>query len=77
MKRGKQVGQDETDYLLSSPKNAQRLMAGIAQLEKERTRLTLEALAGVDAGDVVDDEDVAAWIESLDTDKPLAVPKPR
>jgi len=43
--------------------------------EEERHRLTLEGLADIDAGRVVADEAVEAWIESLDTDNPL--PRPR
>jgi predicted transcriptional regulator len=45
--------------------------------EEEKDRLTREAMAEVDAGHVVEDADVAAWIESLDTDHPLPQPKPR
>ncbi len=51
----------------------QALMAWIAQ-EEERQRLTLEALADVDAGRVIDHQAVQAWAESLDTDKPLPTP---
>lgn len=36
--------------------------------------LTLEGLADVDDGRVVDHESVAAWAASLDSDKPLPVP---
>jgi predicted transcriptional regulator len=43
----------------------QALTAWIAE-EEERHRLTLEAIAAVDAGDVVEDAVVAAWIDSLD-----------
>jgi predicted transcriptional regulator len=42
--------------------------------EEERRRLTLEALADVDAGNVIDHRAVQAWAESLDTDSPLPVP---
>ncbi|MGO9452654.1 MAG: CopG family ribbon-helix-helix protein [Candidatus Binataceae bacterium] len=52
----------------------QALSAWIEQ-EEERRRLTLEALADVDAGNVIDHQAVQAWAESLDSDKPL--PKPR
>jgi predicted transcriptional regulator len=45
--------------------------------EEEKDRLTREAMAEVDAGLVIDDADVAAWIESLDTDHPLPQPKPK
>ena len=42
--------------------------------EEERRRLTLEALADVDAGNVIDHKAVQMWASSLDTDKPLPVP---
>ncbi|MBX5151099.1 MULTISPECIES: ribbon-helix-helix domain-containing protein [Rhizobium] len=38
--------------------------------EEERRRLTLEALADVDSGNVVDHQSVQAWADSLDTDAP-------
>lgn len=41
--------------------------------EEERRRLTLEALADVDAGHVIDHQAVQAWANSLDTDKPLPI----
>jgi predicted transcriptional regulator len=52
----------------------QALTAWVEQ-EEERRRLTLEALADVDAGRLVDHGAVQAWANSLDTDTPL--PKPR
>jgi predicted transcriptional regulator len=42
--------------------------------EEERSRLTREALADVDAGRVVDHQAVQAWAESLSTESPLPVP---
>ena len=51
----------------------QALSAWIAQ-EEERDRLTLEALADVDAGRVIDHQAVQAWADSLGTDQPLSVP---
>ena len=51
----------------------QALADWVAQ-EEERRRLTLEALADVDAGRVVDHQAVQAWANSLDTDSPLPVP---
>ena len=48
----------------------QALAAWIDQ-EEERHRMTLKALADVDAGRVVDDQAVQAWADSLSTDKPL------
>ena len=52
----------------------QALSAWIDQ-EEERSRLTREALADVDAGRVIDDQAVQAWAESLSTDTPLPVPR--
>ena len=52
----------------------QALSSWIA-LEEERDRLTQEALADVDAGRVIDHQAVQAWADSLDTDKPLPVPR--
>jgi predicted transcriptional regulator len=45
----------------------QALTAWIDQ-EEERRRLTLDALADVDAGRVIDHQAVQAWAESLATD---------
>ena len=44
-------------------------------MEEERRRLTLEALADVDAGHVVDHQAVQAWADSLDKEKPLPAPR--
>ncbi|MFK0276833.1 CopG family ribbon-helix-helix protein [Ensifer sp. NPDC090286] len=52
----------------------QALAAWVDQ-EEERRRLTLEALAEVDAGDVIDHQSVQAWADSLDSDTPLSVPQ--
>ena len=52
----------------------QALSAWIAQ-EEERDRLTQEALADVDAGSVIDHQAIQAWVDSLDTDQPLPVPR--
>jgi predicted transcriptional regulator len=52
----------------------QALSAWIEQ-EEERNRLTREALADVDAGNVIDHQAVQAWAESLGTDTPLPAPK--
>ncbi|NBA93438.1 CopG family ribbon-helix-helix protein [Pseudomonas sp. R5(2019)] len=50
-------------------------LADWIDLEEERSRLTREALADVDAGRVIDHQAVQAWAESLSTDKPLQVPR--
>ena len=52
----------------------QALSAWVEQ-EEERRRLTLEAMADVQAGDVVDHKDVRAWADSLGTEKPLPLPR--
>jgi len=52
----------------------QALSAWIEQ-EEERRQLTLEALQDVDAGRLVDHQSVQAWAASLDTDRPLEVPR--
>ena len=51
----------------------QALSAWIDQ-EEERSRLTREALADVDAGFVIDHQAVQAWADSLSTPNPLPVP---
>lgn len=51
----------------------QALAAWIDQ-EDERHRLTLEALADIDAGRLVDHDAMLAWADSLGTDSPLALP---
>lgn len=52
----------------------QALSAWIDQ-EEERSRLTREALADVDAGRVIDYQTVQAWADSLSTDSPVSVPR--
>jgi len=52
----------------------QALTAWVDQ-EEERSRLTREAMADVDAGLVIDHQSVQAWAESLNTDRPLSVPR--
>jgi len=52
----------------------QALVAWIDQ-EEERRRLTLAALADVDAGHVIDHQSVQAWADSLDSDEPLPAPR--
>jgi predicted transcriptional regulator len=42
--------------------------------EEEKRRRTLEALADVDAGRLIDHEDVVAWARSLSSDNPLPPP---
>jgi predicted transcriptional regulator len=49
-------------------------LAEFVALQERRYRMTLEALADVDAGRGVDHSEVEAWIDSLATDKPLPPP---
>ena len=51
----------------------QALAAWVDQ-EEERHRMTLEALADVDAGRIIDPQAIRAWADSLTTDKPLPPP---
>lgn len=51
----------------------QALAAWVDQ-EEERHRMTLEALADVDAGRLIDQHDILAWADSLATDQPLPPP---
>lgn len=52
----------------------QALSAWVDQ-EEERRKLTLEAMADVDEGHVIDHQSVQAWADSLDSDNPLPVPR--
>jgi predicted transcriptional regulator len=49
-------------------------LAAWVDLEEERHRMTLAALADVDAGRVIDAHAVQAWADSLTTDQPLLPP---
>lgn len=51
----------------------QALSAWIEQ-EEEHSRLTREAMADVDAGSIINHQDIKVWADSLTTDKPLPVP---
>ncbi|MDQ0322548.1 putative transcriptional regulator [Pararhizobium capsulatum DSM 1112] len=42
--------------------------------EEERRRLTLEAMADADAGNVINHQAVLAWANSLDSENPLPPP---
>ncbi|QND37469.1 ribbon-helix-helix protein, CopG family (plasmid) [Rhizobium leguminosarum bv. viciae] len=52
----------------------QALTAWIDQ-EEERRRLTLEALADVDDGNLVEHQSVQARADSLDSDEPISLPR--
>ena len=49
-------------------------LAAWVHREEERQRLTLEALADVDAGRTVDQAEVDAWAQSLSTEHPKPIP---
>jgi len=49
-------------------------LAAWVELEEQRYRMTLEALADVDAGRGVDHEQVKAWAASLASDTPKPLP---
>lgn len=69
---------DEYAAQLDRPRGwiVKQALAAWIDREEEKLRLTLEAVADVDAGGVVDDDKVGEWIESLDTDKSLPLPAP-
>ena len=52
----------------------QALTAWVSE-EEERHRLTLEGMADVTAGRMVDQADVEAWADSLATGSPLPIPQ--
>ena len=62
---------------LTSDSIVEQALAAWIRREDWKHQATLEGLADVDAGRVIDDADVRAWIESLDTDNPLPPPTPR
>jgi predicted transcriptional regulator len=49
--------------------------AGDLEGAERRLRLTLEGLADVDAGRLIDDEVMQAWADSLGTDQELPIPQ--
>jgi predicted transcriptional regulator len=46
----------------------------MVEQEEEYRQLTLEALADVDAGRVIDHQAVQVWADSLDSENPKPVP---
>jgi predicted transcriptional regulator len=49
-------------------------LAAWVDLEEERHRMTLEALADVDSNRVIDHQSIQAWADSLTTDAPFPSP---
>lgn len=52
----------------------QALSAWVDQ-EEERRRMTLEGMADIEAGQVIEHQTVLVWAESLSTNTPLSVPR--
>lgn len=50
-------------------------LAGWIEQEEAHHRLTLEALADVDAGQLIEHSAVQAWADSLNTAQPLEIPR--
>jgi predicted transcriptional regulator len=70
---------DELAAKLDRPKGSivTEALAAWVELEEERHQLTLEGLADVDAGRLIDDAEIEAWIKGLETDPSLPAPTPR
>jgi predicted transcriptional regulator len=70
---------DDLAVKLNRPKESivSEALSTWMELEGERHRLTLEGLADVDAGRLVDHEAIPAWAESLGTAHPLPLPQPK
>jgi predicted transcriptional regulator len=70
---------DELAVKLNRPKESivSEALSTWMELEEERHRLTLEGLADVKAGRLIDDAEIEAWIERLETDHTLPAPTPR
>lgn len=47
----------------------------LSLIREKRRRLTLEALADVDEGRVVDHRSIQAWANSFDGDAPVSLPR--
>ena len=61
----------------NSSKGAAQPMAEDAALAELRHEMTLDGLADVDAGRLIDHEPMIAWVESLGANNPLPPPTPR
>lgn len=70
---------DELALALKRPKESivTEALSTWMELEEERHRLTLEGLADVKAGRLIDDAEIEAWIEGLETDPTLPAPIPK
>jgi predicted transcriptional regulator len=52
----------------------QRALMDWIDREEERTRLTLEGLAEIESGRVIEHSEIEKWADSLDSDHPLTPP---
>jgi len=70
---------DELAAKLDRPKGSivTEALSAWVELEEERHRMTLEGLSDVDAGRLIDDAEIEAWINGLETDPLLPAPTPR
>lgn len=68
---------DEIAARLERPRGwvVKQALAAWVDQEEERRQLTLEGLADVDAGRLIDHAAVQAWADSLGTDHELPVPR--
>ena len=62
---------------LTSDSIVEQALAAWIRREDWKHQATLEGLADVDAGRVIDHEAMLAWAESLATDTPLPLPLPK
>jgi predicted transcriptional regulator len=62
---------------LTSDSIVEQALAAWIRREDWKHQATLEGLADVDAGRVIDHEAMLAWAESLATDTPLPPPLPK
>ncbi len=67
---------DELAARLDRPRGwvVKQALSAWVELEDERRRMTLEAVADAESGEVVDHAAVQAWADSLGTDAELPAP---
>ncbi len=56
--------------------NANRARCETEAGKQRHHQLTMEGLAHMDAGQLIDDEAMKAWADSLGTDRQLPIPQP-
>ncbi len=67
---------DELAARLDRPRGwvVKQALSAWVERQDERHRMTLDAIANLEAGEVIDHAAVQAWADSLDTDAELPVP---